>query len=483
MSFTGQLRKVGPYRYEIPKTYKPGMRVPGIVYASEKLLKAITQDMSLEQVANVATLPGIVRYSIAMPDIHWGYGFPIGGVAAMDVETGVISPGGVGYDINCGVRVYRTDLTYEELENHLPALADELARRIPSGVGEEGPIRLSNRELTRVLKEGARAAVEMGIGWEEDLEACEENGGLERADPDQVSDRARERGRGQMGTLGAGNHFLEVQRVDQIYNPKIAEKLGLFRDQITVMIHCGSRGLGHQVCDDFLKVMRKAIQKYDIQLPDPQLACTPIRSPEGEAYFGAMCAAANFAWANRHTLGHFVRQAFEAVLGKDARSLGVRLLYDVAHNIAKIEKHKIDGEEKWLCVHRKGATRAFGPGMREVPEKYREVGQPVLIPGNMGTASHILVGTEGALQESFGSTCHGAGRVMSRRKAVRTLDYQQILQTLAQKGILVRARTRKGVVEEAPEVYKDVDEVVRVVDEVGIARRVCRMVPVIVVKG
>jgi tRNA-splicing ligase RtcB len=475
------LQKVDDWRWEIPADYKHGMRVPGRIYASEDLIGAIKGDLSLEQVANVATLPGIVSYSYAMPDIHWGYGFPIGGVAAMREEDGVISPGGVGYDINCGVRLYRTPHTFAGIEERIGRLADELGRTIPSGVGEEGPVRLKPGELDEVLTRGAAAALQMGIGRAEDLELCEEGGAMRTADAAQVSARAKERGRNQMGTLGSGNHFLEVQRVQQIFNPAIAEVYGIKQDRIVVMIHCGSRGLGHQVCDDFLKVMRRATEKYGISLPDGQLACTPVRSEEGRNYLAGMSAAANFAWANRHTLGHFVRQAFTAVLGTPAEE--IRLVYDVAHNIAKNEEHTISGKRERVWVHRKGATRAFGPGLPQVPDRYRTAGQPVLIPGNMGTASYVLAGTERAMTESFGSSCHGAGRAMSRTKAMKTLNYKNVLDRLRKQGVELRAKTKRGVTEEAPEVYKNVDEVVRVVDEAGLARRVARLVPLAVVKG
>lgn len=444
-------------------------------------MSSIKADLSLEQVANVATLPGIVSYSFAMPDIHWGYGFPIGGVAAMNEKDGVISPGGVGYDINCGVRLYRTSLKFAEIRENLETLADALGRHIPSGVGEEGPIHLKPKELDDILTRGAVAATAMGIGIPEDLELCEETGQMKGADANLVSSRAKERGRNQMGTLGSGNHFLEVQRVQQVFNPAIAEVYGLEQDQIVVMIHCGSRGLGHQVCDDFLKVMRQAVKRYNIEVPDAQLVCTPIQSPEGKDYLAAMSAAANFAWANRHTLGHFVRKAFKQVLGIPENQ--IRLVYDVAHNIAKREMHTVSGRQQTLWVHRKGATRSFGPGSLEIPERYRAVGQPVLIPGNMGTASYVLAGTEQSMSETFGSSCHGAGRQMSRTKAVKTLNYKTVLDQLRKQGVEVRAKTKRGVTEEAPEVYKNVDEVVRVVDEAGLARRVARMVPVAVIKG
>ncbi|MHA2610707.1 MAG: RtcB family protein [bacterium JZ-2024 1] len=483
MTWKGKLVKKSDFEFLIPQDYKPGMRVPGLIYASERLMEAIQADQSLEQVANVATLPGILKYSFAMPDIHWGYGFPIGGVAAMDWETGVVSPGGVGYDINCGVRLIRTNLTEEQIEPVREALANALYRNVPSGVGEEGHIRLTHSELDRVLENGVEEIKRMGMALEEDLEACEEYGKIPGASATKVSVRAKERGKNQLGTLGAGNHFLEVQKVEKVFRPDFAEKFGLFPGQVTIMIHCGSRGLGHQVCDDYLKVMREAIRKYNLSLPDPQLACTPIQSQEGRDYFAAMCAAANFAWANRQVITHFVRKAFEEVFKKSFADLGMVLVYDVAHNMAKREIHEVEGKKIEVCVHRKGATRAFPPGRKEIPEKYRDIGQPVLIPGNMGSASYCLIGTKEAMEESFGSTCHGAGRVMSRSKAIHSLSGQEVAKKLEARGITVKAGSWKGIAEEAPEVYKDVDEVARVVDMVKISYRVARMVPLIVIKG
>ncbi len=483
MTWQGKLVKKSEFEFLIPREYKKGMQVPGLIYASERLMEAIKSDQSLEQVANVATLPGILKYSYAMPDIHWGYGFPIGGVAAMDWETGVVSPGGVGYDINCGVRLMKTNLTEEQIEAVKEALANALYRNVPSGVGEEGHIRLSFSELNQVLENGVEEIRKMGMAWAEDLETCEEYGKMPGAIAAKVSNRAKERGKNQLGTLGAGNHFLEVQKVDKIFHPEFAERLGLYPGQVTIMIHCGSRGLGHQVCDDYLKVMREAIRKYQISLPDPQLACTPIQSPEGKDYFAAMCSAANFAWANRQVITHYVRKSFEEVFKKSAQNLGLYLLYDVTHNMAKREIHEVDGKNVQVCVHRKGATRAFPSGRKEIPEKYRDIGQPVLIPGNMGSASYVLLGTKQAMEEAFGSTCHGAGRVMSRSKAIHTLSGQEVARKLKQRGITVKAGSWKGVAEEAPEVYKDVDEVARVVDMVQISHRIARMVPLIVIKG
>ncbi|MGH8103575.1 MAG: RtcB family protein [bacterium] len=483
MPFGGQLNKLDDYRFEIPASYKPGMNVPGLVYASEKLLAQIREDQSLEQVANVATIPGILKYSYAMPDIHWGYGFPIGGVCATDWETGVVSPGGVGYDINCGVRLLRTNLTFSDVEDRLQELVNALFRWVPCGVGESGSVKLNDKEMDAVLETGVRKALSLGFGWDSDADQCEESGCMPGADAGQVSGRAKERGHDQMGTLGAGNHFLEVQRVSEIFDEATASRFGLVRDAVTVMIHCGSRGLGHQVCEDFLKVMRRAVETYRIRLPDPQLACTPVQSPEGQNYLKAMTAAANFAWANRHTIAHFVRKAFEEVFKRPAESLGMNLVYDVAHNIAKKEKHRVNGHEQWVCVHRKGATRAFPAGHPAVPAAYRDVGQPVLIPGNMGTSSFVLVGAPLSMAESWGSSCHGAGRVMSRSRALKSLRGEDVVKSLEKRGIVVKGKSWKGVAEEAPEVYKDVDEVVRVVHDVGLAKRVVRLLPLAVVKG
>jgi len=484
--WTGPLEKIDNCRWRVPKSYKREMRVDGILYATEKMLDHIKRDMALEQLANVATLPGIINYSLAMPDIHWGYGFPIGGVAAMDTETGVISPGGVGYDINCGVRLLRTDLTIDDVEPKLEELIEALFRFVPAGVGSEGAFVVKSRdEFERVLVEGAKWAVHRRhFGVPEDLECIEENGCIEGADPDKVSKKAIERGLPQLGTLGSGNHFLEVQVVEEIYNPRIAKAMGIEQvGQITVMIHCGSRGFGHQVCDDYLEVMELAVRKYGIWLPDRQLACAPFKSPEGQNYFAAMKCAVNYAFANRQCITHNVRQAFEKVFGTSWEKLGIRVVYDVAHNIAKLEEHEVNGERKKVVVHRKGATRAFPLGHPAVPEKYREVGQPVLIPGSMGTGSFLLVGTEGAMKETFGSTCHGAGRLMSRHAAKRSASADEVIQRLKRQGIIVKGATKATVVEEIPEAYKDVDEVTKCVHEAGISIRVARMRPLGVVKG
>jgi tRNA-splicing ligase RtcB len=481
--WTRVLRKVDDYRWEIPQDYKPGMRVPGLVYADEAMLRQIGQDQALEQVANVATLPGIVRYSLAMPDIHWGYGFPVGGVAALRAEDGVISPGGVGYDINCGVRLLRTDLREEEVRPKLRELVEELFRNVPSGVGSTGKVRVSLREVDEVLRGGAHWAVERGFGTPADLDTIEATGQLRDADPDAVSPRAKERGKDQIGTLGSGNHFLEVQVVEEVYDPRAAEVMGLFPGQVVVFIHTGSRGLGYQVCEDSLRVADRALKKYGITLPDRQLACAPFSSPEGQEYFRAMCCAANFAWANRQMITHWVRESFTKVLGRPLREIGLQVVYDVAHNIAKLETYPVDGRPVRLVVHRKGATRAFPPGHPEIPARYREIGQPVLIPGDMGRYSFVAVGTERAMEETFGSTCHGAGRVRSRKAAVRELRGVDIAAELEKRGILVRAQNRSLLAEEASEAYKDVADVVEVCHGAGISRKVARMRPIGVVKG
>ncbi len=477
-------KKINDYCWMIPKDYKPGMRVPGIVYAKEKMLSKIVEDGAHEQVANAAFLPGIVKASIAMPDIHYGYGLPIGGVVATDInEDGVITPGGVGFDINCGVRLVRTDLTQDDIEGRLEELVEAIFYTVPSGVGSTGSIAVSKSELKRVCQKGAAWAVEQGYGEAEDLERIESKGCVPGADFSLVSKKAYERGRDQLGTLGSGNHFLEIQVVGQIYNAKLADAMGLFQGQITIMIHTGSRGFGHQICTDFLKVMEAALKRYEIKVPDRQLACAPYNSPEGQDYLSAMACAANYAWCNRQIITHLVRKAFEQVFKSPWRDLGLYLVYDVAHNIVKIEKHKVNGKEKLLAVHRKGATRAFPPGHPELPFIYKECGQPVIIPGDMGRASFVLCGTEKAMEETFGSTCHGAGRVMSRNQAKKTARGRDIVADMEKKGIIVRSSSRKTLYEEIPEAYKDVSEVVDVVHKAGIAKLVARMRPLGVVKG
>ncbi len=480
----GILKKIDDYRWELPVSYKPGMRVPGMVYADRILLKQILEDKALDQVANVAFLPGIVGRSLAMPDIHWGYGFPVGGVAATDLDNGVISPGGIGFDINCGTRLVLTNMWADEVGPHIDDLANRLFRNIPSGVGSEGKIRLNSKEIDQVMVGGARWAVEHEFGVPEDLEVIEENGAMREADPGAVSDRARKRGAPQIGTLGSGNHFLEVQVVEEVYDTGAAEVYGIQGPgQVVVFFHTGSRGLGHQTCDDYLKVMEAASTRYDIHLPDRQLACAPVHSDEGRAYLAAMAGAANFAWANRQLITHWVRETFQTVFGKSWRDMGMRILYDVAHNIAKMEPYTVEGKRRTLCVHRKGATRAFPPGHPDVPEKYRPIGQPVLIPGDMGRYSYLLAGTQRAMDETFGSTCHGAGRVQSRSAAKKSLRDVDIVQVLKNKGITVKVAQRGLLAEEASEAYKDVMDVVRVVDQAGIARKVAKMRPMAVIKG
>jgi len=478
------LRKIDNYRWEIPKDYFPGMRVPGIIYADELMIKHLEKEQVVKQVSNVACLPGIVKYSLAMPDAHWGYGFAIGGVAATDPENeGVISPGGVGYDINCGVRLVKTNLQAEDIRNRMERLIDALFNKVPCGVGVGGKIKLSLQQERELLTQGSKWVVKQGYGVGEDVVNTEENGCLEGADPSKVSPRAYERGSGQSGTLGAGNHFLEVQVIDEIYDNSLAKFFGLEKGQVTVMIHSGSRGFGHQVCDDNLKVMQRIVTKYNLSLPDRQLVSAPIDSPEGKSYFAAMACAANYAWANRQVLMHLVRETFQKVLGKNWQELGMELIYDVAHNIAKFEKHKVEGKEKTLCVHRKGATRAFPAHHPAVPEGYREIGQPVIIPGDMGRASYLLVGTEKAMQETWGSTCHGAGRVMSRHQAIREARGRSIYKEMQEKGIVVKSRGRSTLAEEASFAYKDVNQVVEVVHKAGISQKVVRMRPLGVVKG
>ena len=479
-----QIEQVRPYLWRIPKDARPGMRVPGLIYADETLMAAIQHDLALEQVANAAALPGIVKASLAMPDIHQGYGLPVGGVVATDVDDGVVSPGGVGYDINCGVRLLRTDLVAAEVRPRMERLIDALAQAIPSGVGSTGRVSLSAAETRRgPAREGARWTVARGYGDAEELGRMESHGHLPGADPDSVSAKAYERGRSQLGSLGSGNHFLEVQVVETVLLPDVAGALGLDEGQVTVMIHTGSRGFGHQVCTDALGVMQGAMRRYQITLPDRQLACAPVASPEAQAYLGAMRAAANFAFANRQCLAHFARETIERTLGVSPRELGWRLVYDVAHNIAKEEEHEVDGRRRRLLVHRKGATRAFPPGHPELPGAYRTVGQPVLIPGDMGRYSYVLVGAPGAMRETFGSTCHGAGRVLSRTAAVRAARGRSIADELRARGIVARAGGRESLAEEMSEAYKDVRSVVDVVEQAGLSRVVARLRPLGVVKG
>jgi len=475
------IKKIGDCLFEIPQT--GAMRAPARIYASEKMLKNIVDDNALEQAANVAWLPGIVGASLAMPDIHWGYGFPIGGVAAFDYDSGVVSPGGVGYDINCGVRLLKTDLELQDVTPKMKELVDQLFRDIPSGVGSKGVTRLSIKEEKQVLLQGAGWAVRQGFGYEKDLDKIEENGCMAGANPELVSEHALKRGQAQLGTLGSGNHFVEVGVVEEVFDSAAAEVLGLRTGQITVIIHTGSRGFGHQVCDDAIKVMLRASEKYGIKLPDRQLCCAPIQSPEGQNYLKQMAAAVNFAFANRQMVAHWARGAFAKALGMSERTVNMQVVYEVAHNIAKIEEHIVDGEKRKLCVHRKGATRAFGPNHPAIPADYRAIGQPVLIPGDMGRYSYVLVGTDKAMQETFGSTCHGAGRVMSRTKAKKAGRGRDLRQEMAKRGIVVRASSYATIAEEMPEAYKDVSDVVDAVQGAGIAKKVAKLRPLGVIKG
>ena len=478
------ITRIDDYRWEIPITYKPGMRVPGLIFSDEQMLRHIQDEQSLEQVANVAFLPGIVGRSLAMPDIHWGYGFPIGGVAATRVDDGVISPGGVGFDINCGVRLLRTNLTEKEVKPRIEKLLADLFINVPSGLGSKGKIRLKGNEIDRLLLKGAGWAVAAGYGEPEDLEFTEDHGCLKGADPDKVSFKAKTRGTPQSGTLGSGNHFLEIQVVDEVYDAGIAQAFGIEeKGQILVLIHTGSRGFGHQVCDDYLKTMGTAVRNYGIDLPDRQLACAPVNSPEGQSYLAAMACAANYAWANRQCITHWTRESFSRVLGKSPRDLGMRLVYDVAHNIAKIEKHQVEGKKLTVCVHRKGATRAFPAGHPDIPEAYRKVGQPVLIPGDMGRYSYVAVGTEKAMEETFGSTCHGAGRAKSRSAARRSISGADVAAELAAKGIAIQVANIASLAEEAPAAYKDVAEVIHITDAAGISPKVIKARPIGVIKG
>ena len=473
------LVQIAPFTYELPRDRSRGMRVPARVFADPGMIEQLGREHSLAQLANVATLPGIHGAALGMPDIHEGYGFPVGGVAATMLPNGVISPGGIGFDINCGVRLLASGLRRDEIALRLEALVHEMSRSVPSGYGRGGRIELERGELDRILDEGCAYLIrERGLGRPEDLEFIESGGALAGASSSEVSERAKQRGRDQLGTLGGGNHFLEVDVVDQIFDSTTAHAFGLFEGQVTVLIHTGSRGLGHQVCSDHVRVMDEAVARYGIEVPDRQLACVPLSSPEGQRYFAAMAAAANFGWCNRQAISHIVRQVFARVLANRAGH-DLRLVYDVAHNTAKIERH---GEHD-LCVHRKGATRAFGPGHAEVPAAYRSVGQPVLIPGSMGTASFVLVGTEAAHELTFGSTCHGAGRAMSRTAAKRKVAGHELRRQLEARGIVVRCPSNAELAEEAPIAYKDIERVVDVVDAVGIARKVARLRPLGVLKG
>jgi tRNA-splicing ligase RtcB (3'-phosphate/5'-hydroxy nucleic acid ligase) len=482
--YHGPLERIDDVSWRIPKSYRAGMRVDGIVYADDALIGSIREDQALEQVANVAFLPGIQMASLAMPDIHWGYGFCIGGVCATDPdEGGVISPGGVGYDINCGVRLVRSNLSRTDVEPLKTKLVEELYRQVPTGTGRGGKYRFSPAELKRLMGEGVGFLLDRGLAVESDLEHTEARGRLRGAEPDLVSQRALERGYDQCGTLGSGNHFLEVQLVDSIHDEAAARAMGLAEDMVVVLIHSGSRGLGYQVCDDALKMLRGAPDKYGIALPDRQLVCAPVESPEGRQYIGAMSAAANFAWCNRQLLMWQARECFETVFGRTWQELGMSLVYDVAHNIAKLEEHEVGSRRKRVWVHRKGATRAFPPDHPETPAAYKHIGQPVIIPGDMGRASWVLVGQPGSMQRSFGTCCHGAGRLMSRTAAIKHAQGRRIDRELADRGVIARARSWKGLAEEQPDAYKNVDQVVEVVHQARLAGKVARLRPIGVIKG
>jgi tRNA-splicing ligase RtcB len=482
--YNGKIEKIDEYRFRIPRGEFPDMRVDGIIYTEEKFVNHLREDRTPIQVANVATLPGIVKYSLAMPDVHWGYGFPIGGVAAFDIDGGgIISPGGVGYDINCGVRLMRTALFYDDIKEQQENILNGLFNNIPCGLGSKSQLRLSKQGFEEVLTKGSKWAVEHNLGIEDDIIHTEEYGCMKGADVKVISEHAYKRGRNQLGTLGSGNHFLEVQKVDKIYDDKLADFFQIKEDQITIMIHTGSRGFGHQVCTDALEFMRNAPDKYKIKIPDRQLACAPVNSQEGKRYIGAMKSAANYAWTNRQVIMHWIRDVFSKIFNKSFKELGMYLIYDVAHNIAKFERHIIDGKEMNLCIHRKGATRSFGPGNPVLPEIFKNTGQPVIVPGDMGTASYLMVGTKNAEMNTFGSTCHGAGRMMSRKAAIRRAQGRSIKSELRQKGIIVRYEGRDTLKEEMPEAYKDIDIIADIVHNAGLSKKVARLVPLIVVKG
>jgi tRNA-splicing ligase RtcB len=477
------MNKISEFEWEIPKSFREDMRVPVRVFATRQLLDAVMQDRSLEQAVNSASLPGLVGQVLVMPDMHQGYGFPIGGVAATRYPTGVISPGAIGYDINCGVRLLSTRIEFQEVEPWYEDLASALDRKCPSGVGVKGHLRLSEKQLDNVLRQGSHWTKKQGYANEDDVRRTEETGRLDGADPRDISPRAKKRGIPQLGTLGAGNHFIEVDLVETVFDPEAARVMGLEEGYLAVQIHCGSRGFGHQVCSDYVKDFQGAVHRYGIKLPDRELVCAPLDSPEGKAYLSAMRCAANYAFANRQVLTHFARQAFEEVLAGKVADWNLYQVYDIAHNMGKIETHTVEGEAMQVCVHRKGATRAFGPGHPGLPPEYRKIGQPVLVPGSMGTASWVLTGTEQSMQRSFGSSCHGAGRVMSRSKAKKTVRGDQLRASLEREGIRIRAGSMPGLAEEAPQAYKDVDAVVKTVTGAGIANKVARLVPVVVVKG
>lgn len=476
-------KKIGENQYQIDADSNLGMKVPVRIFADEPLLQKMLTDRTIKQAQNVSSIPGIVGQSIVLPDGHEGYGFPVGGVAAMDAEEGMISPGGVGYDINCGVRLLRSNLSEQTVRSKLKDLITDLFSSIPSGVGSKGAVKLNHSELDEVLVKGVNWAIDNGYGSSDDSDVCEENGQIPNADPNKVSDKARKRGAPQLGSLGSGNHFLEVQKVAEVHDEEAASRMGIKEGTITILVHCGSRGFGHQVCSDYLRISEQSMEKYNINLADRELACVPNTSEEGDSYRKAMFAALNFAWSNRQMITHWTRKSFERVFNQTESDLDMKLVYDVAHNIAKIEKHKVDGKERNVVVHRKGATRAFPSNRDEVPLKYRDLGQPVLIPGSMGTSSWILLGQQNSMDLSFGSTAHGAGRTMSRSKARRNYTEESVKKSLNDKGIFIKALTRDGVVEETPQAYKDVDAVVNVSHNLGIATKVAKLVPIGVIKG
>jgi Uncharacterized conserved protein len=483
MTWDGKLVKVDNCRWEIPKGHIDGMFTNGIVYADDSTIAQTKEDNALQQVANVACLPGIVGSSMAMPDIHWGYGFPIGGVAAVDGNSGSISPGGIGFDINCGVRLVRTDLTEEDVSPVIGRLVDELYKEVPSGLGSKGSLRMNQKELSDVLNYGSKWAVENGYGWENDLQATEELGHMEEASDELVSDKARKRGIPQLGSLGSGNHFLEVDVVDEVFDESVAKRFGLQKGTVTVTVHCGSRGCGHQIATDHLQIMEKYVRDHRISIPDRQLACAPLDSKEGETYFKAMSCGANYAWANRQMITHWIRGSFEKVMEDSAENMGMDVVYDVSHNIAKKERHQVDGKSMDVLVHRKGATRAFPSGRSELPMMYRDVGQPVIIPGDMSAGTYVLVGKQGALKDSFGSTCHGAGRRMSRKGAAHNLQASDVREEMRSHKIYLRCGSDEGLLEEAPQAYKDVSQVVEVVCNAGLTDKVVKLRPIGVVKG
>lgn len=476
-------KKIGENQYQIDADSNLGMKVPVRIYADDQLLQKMLSDRTILQARNVSSIPGILGQSIVLPDGHEGYGFPVGGVAAMDAKEGMISPGGVGYDINCGVRLLRSNLDEQTVRSKLKDLVTDLFGSIPSGVGSKGAVKLKHSELDEVLVKGVNWAIDHGYGTKDDSDVCEENGQIQNADPNKVSDKARKRGAPQLGSLGSGNHFLEVQKVAEIHDEEAASRMGIKKGTITILIHCGSRGFGHQVCSDYLRVSEQSMEKYNIHLPDRELACVPNNSEEGESYRKAMFAALNFAWSNRQMITHWTRKSFERVFNQTESDLDMKLVYDVAHNIAKVEKHKVDGKDRDVVVHRKGATRAFPSNREEIPSKYRDLGQPVLLPGSMGTSSWILLGQPNSMDLSFGSTAHGAGRTMSRSKARRNYTEDDVKKSLNDKGIFIKALTRDGVVEETPQAYKDVDAVVNVSHNLGIATKVAKLVPIGVIKG